>query len=62
MFFARGESAYPGGRALCMLVIAVLATSMVETPPLAAMSPMNMLLFYALAILCAQGRGEKARD
>lgn len=62
VFFARGESAYPGGRALCMLVIAVLATSMVETPPLAAMSPMNMLLFYALAILCAQGRGEKARD
>ena len=62
VFFARGESAYPGGRALCMLVIAVLATSMVESTPLAAMSPMNMLLFYALAILCAQGRGEKARD
>lgn len=59
VFFARGESAYPGGRALCMLVIAVLATAMVESPPLAAMSPMDMLLFYALAILCAQGRGEK---
>lgn len=59
VFFARGESAYPGGRALCMLVIAVLATAMVESPPLAAMSPMNMMLFYALAILCAQGRGEK---
>ena len=59
VFFARGESAYPGGRALCMLVIAVLANAMVETPPLAAMSPMNMLLFYALAILCAQGRGER---
>ena len=55
VFFARGGAVYPGGRALCMLVIAVAATGMMESQPLAPMTSVNMMLFYALALLCARG-------
>lgn len=55
VFFARGEAQIPGYRALCMLVIACLMTGMMESAPLGAMSPMNMMLFYALALLEARG-------
>lgn len=56
VFFARGARQVPGYRALCMLVAASLMTGMMESAPLGAMSPMNMMLFYALAMLAARGR------
>jgi len=56
VFFAKGERRFAGGHALCMLVIAILATGMMESQPLGANTPMNMMLYYALAILCAEGR------
>lgn len=56
VFLARGERRVPGGRALCALVVAILATGMMESQPLGAMTPMNMMLYYALAVLCAEGR------
>lgn len=56
VFFARGEKQTPGYRALCMLVIACLMTGLMESAPLGAMTPMNMMLFYALALLAARGR------
>lgn len=56
VFFAKGEKRMPGYTALCMLVIACLATGMMESPPLIGLSPMNMMLFFALALLA--GRGE----
>lgn len=56
VFFARGENRVPGGRALCALVLAILATGMLESQPLGAMTSMNMMLYYALAVLCAEGR------
>lgn len=55
VFFARGGQVYPGGRALCMLVIGIAATGLMESQPLCPMTSMNMMLFYALAVLCAQG-------
>jgi len=56
VFFAAGERRYPGGVALCMLVLACLATGMMESQPLGMMTPMNMMLYYALAVLCAEGQ------
>ena len=56
VFFAAGERRYPGGAALCMLVLACLATGMMESQPLGMMTPMNMMLYYALAVLCAEGQ------
>ncbi|MBR5559923.1 MAG: O-antigen ligase family protein [Clostridia bacterium] len=56
VFFARGAAQTPGYRALCMLVVACLMTGMMESAPLGAMTPMNMMLFYALALLAARGR------
>ena len=60
VFFAARERRCAGGAALCMLVIACLATGMMESQPLGANTPMNMMLYYALAVLCAQGEEMKA--
>ena len=59
VFFARGERRMPGGCALCMLVLAILATGMMESQPLDVLTPMNMVLFFALAQLAAAGRDMK---
>lgn len=59
VFFAKGEQKYPGGRSLCMLIIAILVTGLMESQPLSAMSTMNLSLFYALAVLSAEGRAMK---
>jgi len=56
VFFARDERRKPGYAALCMLVIACLATGMMESAPLGAMSPMNMILMFALALLAGRAR------
>jgi len=56
VFYARDSRRVPGGRALCGMVMAILITGMMESQPLGANTPMNMMLYYALAILCAEGR------
>jgi len=56
VFFAHGEKRMPGGCALCMLVIAILATGMMENEPLDAMATMNLTLFFALGQLAGTGR------
>ena len=56
VFAAKGERRKPGYTALCMLVISMLATGMMESAPLGGFSPANMMLFFALALLA--GRGE----
>lgn len=55
VFFARGEKRRPGYTALCMLVIAMLATGMMESAPLGGFSPSNMMLFFSLALLAGRG-------
>ncbi len=56
VFMAKEARRKPGYTALCMLVIAMLATGMMESAPLGGFSPANMMLFFALALLA--GRGE----
>ena len=55
VFLARGDKRKPGYTALCMLVIAMLATGMMESAPLGGFSPANMMLFFALALLAGRG-------
>ena len=55
VFFACGTQALPGYRALCAIVAASLLTGMMESAPLGAMTPMNIVFFFALALLCAAG-------
>lgn len=52
-----GKRSGRGYLPLCMLVLASLLTGMMESAPLGAMTPMNLALFFALALLGAQGRG-----
>lgn len=59
VFFARGAQALPGYRSLCALVVASLLTGMMESAPLGAMMPMNVALFFALALLASAGRDMK---
>ena len=56
VFAAHGGARRPGYLALCGIVVASLLTGMMESAPLGAMTPMNMMLFYALALLYARGR------
>ena len=56
LFFAPRGEGFAGGRALLMMVLAILATGMMESQPLGVMSPMNMMLYYAFAVISAQGR------
>jgi len=37
-----------GMRAHCMMVVIAVMTGLMESPPLTAMSPMNIMLFYSL--------------
>lgn len=62
VFFASGRRACPGGRALCMVVVACLATGMMESAPLGGMTPMNLVLYFALAQLMAMGRELERKD
>ncbi|MBR3795436.1 MAG: O-antigen ligase family protein [Clostridia bacterium] len=60
VFYARGDRQISGYRALCMLVVACLMTGMMESAPLGAMTPMNIVLFYAFALLTARGSDIKS--
>ena len=62
VFFAAGRRTCPGGRALCMVVVACLATGMMESAPLGGMTPMNLVLYFALAQLMAMGRDLERKD
>ena len=55
VFFAAGERHRPGYMPLCMLVIACLATGMMESAPLGALTTMNLMLFFVLALLASRG-------
>ncbi|MBQ8620205.1 MAG: O-antigen ligase family protein [Clostridia bacterium] len=59
VFFASRERRMPGGCALCMLVLVILATGMMESAPLEVMTPMIMALFFALGQLAGAGRDMK---
>lgn len=55
-FYASGEGRFAGAHALSALVIASLATGMMESAPLGAMTPMNIMLYVALGVLAGEGR------
>ena len=55
-FFAPEDRRRGGDLALCMLVLASLATGLMESNPLEMFSPMNMMFFFALAMLSDRGR------
>lgn len=61
VFFAHGSKRMPGGCALCMLVLAILATGVMESSPLEALTPMHIVLFFALAQLVGAGRDMKSK-
>ena len=43
-------------RIILAMVVAALATGMMESAPLGAMTPMNLMLYLALAMLVGAGR------
>lgn len=55
VFFARGAHRAPGYTALCMLVMVCLMTGMMESQPMGCMTPMNVMTFFALALLARRG-------
>lgn len=62
VFFARGKKRVPGGCALCMLVVSILITGMMEIEPLDILTPMCLVLFFALGQLVGMGRDIKRAD
>lgn len=62
VFFARGKQAVPGYRSLCAIVLASLLTGMMESAPLGAMTPMNVVMFFSIALLVSAGRGMKGKS
>ena len=55
-FYARGAKHEAGTHVLGGLVVTALATGLMENAPLEGLTPMNTMLFVALAILVASGR------
>ena len=62
VFFAAGEKRRPGYNAMCMMVVGVLLTGLMESQPLISMTAMNMSLFVALALLTARSSDLKNKD
>ena len=58
-FFAPKGRAHAGDRVLAMIVVAALLTSLMESEPLGAMSPMNAVMMFSMAMLTARGRDLK---
>lgn len=54
--FSAPRSARRGELPLCMLVVACLLTGMMESAPLSWMTPMNVMLYFALGVLVSKGR------
>ena len=61
VFFAAPGTAAAGSRAMCMLVIACLMTGMMESDPLGAMRPSNVMLVYAMTCIAGAGRSMEKR-
>ena len=59
VFFAGGKKRMPGGFALCLVVLTALATGMMESATLEAMTPISMMMFFALAHIQATGKEMK---
>ncbi|MBQ4265707.1 MAG: O-antigen ligase family protein [Clostridia bacterium] len=59
VFLAAPGEAAAGSRALCMLVVGCLMTGMMESDPLGAMRPSNVMLVYAMACIVGAGRNMK---
>ena len=57
-FFDRSAGRIAGTHALSAMAVAALATGMMESAPLGAMTPMNLMLYLALAMLVGAGRAE----
>lgn len=55
-FYDRSAGRFAGAHALSAMVVAALATGMMESAPLGAMTPMNLVLYLALAMLVGAGR------
>ncbi len=56
VFFAKAGACAPGYRALCCVIVSALLTGLMESVTFTMLSPMNVLLFFALALVVAQGR------
>lgn len=56
VFNAKSGTFQCGYLVLCMVVIASLLTGMMESEPLAAMTPINAVLFFSLGALVNRGR------
>ena len=61
VFAARGGQRRPGYGALCGIVAASFLSGLMESAPLSAMAPMNIMLFFSLALLYARGRDVENR-
>lgn len=57
--FVRGGVERRGMLSMGMLVVAILATGMMESAPLGEMTPMNVLLFFALGVLVPAGERQR---
>lgn len=55
VFFAPQKKQLPGYLPLCMLVVSVLMTGMMESATLGAMTPINSAMIFALALLAPRG-------
>lgn len=60
VFFASNSRIQAGDRVMAMMVVATLLTGLMETEPFGAMSPMNAVLMFSMAMLVARGRELKA--
>ena len=60
VFYAGPAKRIPGYHAMCMLVVGVLLTGLMESAPLGAMTPTDSALFFALALLAPRGMEIKA--
>lgn len=60
VFYAGPQKRIPGYHAMCMLVVGVLLTGLMESAPLGAMTPTNSAMFFALALLAPRGMEMKA--
>lgn len=62
VFFAAGAKRKQGYNAMCMLVVGVLLTGMMENQPLLPMTDIHMALFVALALIAARGNELKKEN
>lgn len=62
VFFAPKGKRMPGGSALCVLLVGILMTGIMEVEPLDGMTMMGMTLFFVLGQLVGAGRDMKNQE